>query len=346
MAAITPTKTGVRWGPERWHLYDYWAHPTRDVGGNPVLIWRHGGSATTGHYQESWLGLDSSGAPYLPWNLFFEYLHSTSRDVHFDIISMESGQRGFSQSVSPFGTTLNIKATKRMYVPEGIQDFNRGVASIKSQGMTGVNYDTNYKLNPNLFITGGNSYGATVAGLASLVDPLTIGGSLQTPITSLAERASLDSKVLGVLYFRGQMDVRSIGGTEYQLYSGMHGYYGTYYNSATEWQALSNDIKASMSYRAYIQNGDVQNYVPMYVLYIELGNHVLPLTDAHDSRQYSDLIAALTKANLPYASSLITSAVAGDNSAWTTRHTVKVYSWMADLVRQKLSPKPAIPGNP
>lgn len=134
MATIVPTIENIRWGPERWHLFDYWAHPTRDVGGNPCLIWRHGGGGTGGYYKDLWVDVSGAATPFIA---LYNYLNSASRAKHFDIISLESAQVGHVIGVGGSSGNLPFPRSKKAWIFDQLADFNRGIAAVKAWGLGG-----------------------------------------------------------------------------------------------------------------------------------------------------------------------------------------------------------------
>lgn len=79
--ALVPTNSNVRWGPHALDIYDIFRHPTRDAGGNPMLIYKHtGGGAKDDFYNQS-------GTIAF---IMFSYLLDSARDVHFDCMSIET----------------------------------------------------------------------------------------------------------------------------------------------------------------------------------------------------------------------------------------------------------------
>jgi hypothetical protein len=68
MVTVTPTYSAVQWGPEAWQLMDYYQHPTRITGGNPLLIMRHA-SWSSGHYQFYRSSADTEWFYFIRWLL-------------------------------------------------------------------------------------------------------------------------------------------------------------------------------------------------------------------------------------------------------------------------------------
>ncbi len=335
MAQITPTKQRVRWGPEAWQLFDYFAHPIRDNGGNPCFIWRHGGGGSGGHFEESWLDT-------VPWFSFFNFLNKRERDVHFDIISIETGQRSHNRSPGGLGLPINFRRSKMLFFPEALADFKRGVASVKRWGQA-VNGDAGFFINPNKCIVGGQSFGASIAGISCVTAPLVLGADGDTRLENIWEPTAYDSTALGCFYMMGQIDARNTGtgGVTYHWFKTWPGWYGTRGDigggTSAEWDALPATIKASMSLRAYFERiGGVQHYCPFYVLYeANTGAHTFPLEDAHDSIQSGHLVKAIAEAKdlagrgLTYGVDTITDA----SNLMVEQNNVHAYNWMAALVK-------------
>lgn len=315
MAVISPTKTAVRWGPERWQVFDYYAHPTRDQDtGNPCLIYRHGGGGWTSSYKEPW----PDAATLRP---LIDYLHSNSRTTHFDIISIETAQRGYTDAVD---AVSGIRPTKLAWLPDQITDLKRGICAIKRWGV-GVDNDTGFRINPFKLILCGNSHGGLLAGLATMTAPLLGHGAQYSYLHRLWEPKGYDSTTRGVILSGAQVDCRNIGGTDYIGFANTYAWFGTRYDLNTEWNALSSHMKTSMSIRAYFENGDTSFYTPMFTLYGETGAHTYPLSDPHDSVQRTDLNTAIANAKLPYDSYLYTS------TSDAAMHAA-VYNWMVSRI--------------
>lgn len=115
------TATNIRWGPNLTDVFDYALHPTRDGGaGNPLLIWRHTGGGTSGSKANLWDG------PHYEMNQFLAYILSASREVHFDVVSMESDQYTFFEAGAP------VPRSRRVMYPQTIASYQRAVRAIRA----------------------------------------------------------------------------------------------------------------------------------------------------------------------------------------------------------------------
>lgn len=309
MAVITPTATGLRWGPEPWQVYDYWAHPTRVAGGNPLFVFRHGGGGINGDLRGLW---DNDGGNDL-W-YFLQYLRDApgtgTRTTYWDVVSLESAQVGFENGlISP------PIPRRRCYITEQVHDLKRGVCAIKalcsnlSQGVGGA-----FACNPGKIILGGNSHGAVLALLAGLTPPIYGRGAVSVFQARLDEHAYRDSIVRGVYAWQPQVDCRNAAGTDALWYGWLEGWAGCRTDDPAQWNALSPSLKAALSPIAYIEAGESAHYTPLYLMVPEIGTHVKPYGDPaqggssniHDSQQVVDMAAALAAKGLPHQSVVYT----------------------------------------
>jgi len=342
MATITPTLRNQKWGPERWHRFDFAAHPIRDVGGNPCIIWRHGGAGWGGNLSDCWLLTE-------PYNPFFEYVLNAARDVHFDIVSIETGQQIHLDSankvpqVNASTTPTGLPRTKRLYMADSLLDYKHGIASIKRILAAGVN--STYFGNPDKVIVGGWSHGSSLAGLSAVTNPISISPGRDVWYQSGKQTQTYDSTTLGVAYLWGQIDIRRRslpnGAGVYAARNYLDitagspswgaAWYGTRANDAgAEWSSyVPSWWKEAFSLLAYIDQGRVENYVPMFVGYGDnVGAHTYPLSDVHDSVQRTDLVAALEAAKLPYQTGTTQAALSG---FFTDVESSQLYNWMKGL---------------
>jgi|SRR5690349_1003286 len=347
-AAITPTLTAQRWGPDSYQVFDYKAHPIRDLiddrdptrSGNPCLVFRHGGGQIGGCYREAWI---INGGAVQPYNKLFNYLLESAREIHFDIVSLESGQVRHTDVGGGNGANPNFSPSKKMYFLEALQDYKRGVAAVKAWGAGFANTSAN-RMNPTKFITMGHSAGAVTATIAMMTPPIVYPNKGKTAWSRATEANAFDSTSLGTLSSCGQIDFRNKnfdggGAVDYLLWSNQRGYFGTRDDDAhVEWDAIPAYLKDTISLRAYLENGDTQYYTSLFNHHIEQGNGVLPLANSHDSRQLRDLNQALQNARrpdgrpLPYAWALSTNAQ--DGSIISDSQCEQMYRWMAELVKQ------------
>ena len=115
------TASNIRWGPHLTDVFDYALHPTRDGGaGNPLLIWRHTGGGGAGSKAQLWDG------PHYEMNKLLEYFMSASRDVHFDVVSVESDQYTFFEAGQP------VPRSFRVMYPGVVSSYQRSIRNIKA----------------------------------------------------------------------------------------------------------------------------------------------------------------------------------------------------------------------
>lgn len=341
MTVIAPTLLSERWGPEKWQLFHYWANPIRDGGGNPCIIWRHGGGGTIGNYTAV-----GAGGSSVEWPILQYFLLQPNLGQHFDIISAQSAQQTFPG-------TNSIRRTLRMNMWGNVFDHQRMVASIKAWGvgMLGGNWTTSMQIDPEKIITGGDSFGATVTGLSMIRPPLVGRNSWKIGVNRQYEADRFDSQPLGVIYHRGQVDFRkrllinppaAPALLNYLTPSEVNGIYGTREADAgTEWDSfVPNDFKEAVSLLAYIENGYTDYYRPMFVQYANeptfLG--VYPLASNHDKKMGEDLVAALkTRGNLAFSEGLSPDQTpeGGPQFAPDPLSQSRIYKFCEDLVKAR-----------
>lgn len=301
--SLTPTLTAQQWGPHPWQLFDYYAHATRDAGGNPLLIVRHVGGGTGGYYGDLWT------TDRMPAN-FVRYIHSTaSLGLHFDVMSIETAQRSFD----------TITAANKKLILSQAFDMQIAISTVKRLGVSGFGGGT-YVADPRRYSALGDSHGSNIVSLSQLL-PASSGPHVWASTDSL-----FDSSLNSIIYHIGQPDVR-LG---YLAFNALGGFFAASVDSATESNALPTSLRQSASTTWYIESGNTRGYVPHYVIYAPLGDHALPLSNAHDSKQGTDLVAALAARALPYGSNL-TSAEADwiGTGPTAVANQAALYTWLA-----------------
>jgi hypothetical protein len=105
------------WGTRLSDEFSYKLHPTRDGGaGNPLLFWRHPGGGSAEAHLELW---DQGGGTFYDMTKMLEYLFDPAREVHFDVVSVESPQVRFD--------TTKIPLSMRSFCPSVITGFQRSI---------------------------------------------------------------------------------------------------------------------------------------------------------------------------------------------------------------------------
>ncbi len=332
--AITPTLTAQRWGPETWQLFDYKAHPIRDPGGNPCLVFFHGGGHMVGNYHDIWI---VNGLAVQPYNNLLNFLLDPARGTHFDIISLETAQYRHTDVGGGNGTNPGFAMSKQMFFwTDGLNDAKRGIAAMKAWGV-GFNNTSAFRLNPDLFISGGGSAGAVKAALAQITKPLDFRTRQKTFTNRINEPGTFDSSVNGILWIAGQIDFRKKiyngqGPVDYQPGVNNKGYFGTRDDDAgVEWDALPEFYKSAISLVAYLENRDTQYWKPLFNVQIEQGDHLLPITNGHDSRQLRDLNVAMDGAGVKYDSLPPISGPEG--SIIQNTHAQRIYGFMVQCLK-------------
>lgn len=205
MAQVTPS-TGyvdLRYGPDAHQRYDVARHPIRDPGGNPWILWRHGGGWNTNDKRQPFIAAQRG-------NALFAYLlnnKSGPNDAHFDVISYETRQAawGTPNTTHTANTTLGWYSevpTVPAFFPETFEDTQRCILAIKAASK-GAGRD------PNKGIIAGSSAGAVQAFWSQVVEPVTNARpSMDTRWTRYLDGGGFDSRVCGVLAHIMPVDFR------------------------------------------------------------------------------------------------------------------------------------------
>jgi hypothetical protein len=335
MADITPTNANVRWGSsERWQIFDRKAHPKRDPGGNPALLFRHGGGGVGGCLKDPFYDNVLS----VGWMSLFQYLLAPEREFHFDIVSIETGQRGHLSGSGATNGTYVFPRSKKLWFHDQVSDMQRCVVGVKRAGLSIGSSDSDF-MHPAKFILAGQSHGATLALHTMLHPPVSHGSYQRVSLDRTNEPGNFDSSVAGVLAFEPQIDARTkdwgdgAGSVAFLNYANYPGWFGTSStDGGTQWNALSNDIKESMSVMSYIERGDTQYWVPTFVSYTPLGLSTQhPWSNAHDDRQLALILAAARARNLPIQGLL-------RQSTLSTSDCKQIYDWMVKTVTTAKDP--------
>jgi len=326
--SLTPTYSG-RWGPRQADLFDFYANATRDAGGNPLLIYRHG-TGTGSTY------LDDKIIDREPANLTDFLTNPTtaaSLGLHFDVMFIETPQRTVGSAVASGDRVLMMSA---------VREFQRAIAEVKRLGVIGFGSSNQYKTNPQRVGAHGFSWGASLTLLTQLFPTYQGDGAGRTHSQAQYRGAAFDSSLRFVIYNAGQPDIRNISGTDQIHYSTTSPYLGTCTTSSTEWDAIPSTLKDTLSCLAYFGNGDVPACPPTAVLYNIAGDHVHPYgsgvggSDIHDSQQGVDLAAALQSAGIRYISRqyVVTDATSGwqNGTAGKLTNCQAVYDFIASAV--------------
>lgn len=329
MATSTPTYEDQVWGSDPWCRFDYWQHPTRDSGGNPLLLVRHPGGGTVGSHQ--WYR-DSANTDWyylLRW-LNGDYTNSPAQ--HWDVCSFTSAQRRHETTI--------ISPSRSVFYMEAVRNCQRAIGAIKAR------YGT-YGFDPSRVLGMGESYGATTISLSQLAPALPGTGNGSVWLESKLNPGTFDSVLRGVIHISGPVDFQNYSGTDYFHYSRIGGFFGTRFDDSTEFDNLDDSIKKAASVRQYFTDRNLANYVGMYVSYIQAGNGRYPLGDPgiagsnlHDSKQYTDLTSAMSSAGVPFSGQIVNSSDDITTTNWTgsdpNTTTLRIFrhfaTWMADQI--------------
>lgn len=253
MPTLTPTLADQFYGPDAHQRFDLYRHPTRDAGGNPLFIYRHGGGWQS--RDKRLISADTDESNTLACALLGD------PDVHFDVMSINTRQARWDTPVTAaFG--YNEPSTVPAYYPEAWRDMQRAIlyAKVASRDLGA---------NPEKVVVGGSSAGACIALWTQLVPPMVsgasnessaaTGGSIQASVNvrqvGSDARTRYDSKALGVWYHLGLPDFRKQSGTESVNLSSWYSIFGA--ANATASAALPLAAREAVSAIALMEKGAV-----------------------------------------------------------------------------------------
>lgn len=194
MPNLEPHLKDVRWGDDFAQTFDVLRHPVRDPGGNPVLVYRHGGGATLRDKRLPWIA-SGNGNP-----LAF-YCNNIS-SPHFDVISIGTRQAAWDLPMTQntknddFGWQTP-KLGRSMFPPHVWDEFKRAIIGIKARS-------EELGINPKKIIVMGTSFGADTFITLALTPPIS-----GTGITRYGDTTGYDSTVAGVIAHQIAVDLRN-----------------------------------------------------------------------------------------------------------------------------------------
>lgn len=203
MPTLRPTLTDVRWGPGYSQKYDVLRHPIRDSGGNPCLIYRHGGS---GVLRDKRLPFVASGN----FNALFYHLHHQRQgasDAHFDLISIESRQGRFTTPITqhPNDDAYNwrdSRVDRAVYFPHWGDEMKLATLAVKSRAR-------DLGIDPTKVIIAGTSFGSLCAAYAASTAPLCASDLPSSVRSAYALAGGFDSRPAGAIMHQALTDTRS-----------------------------------------------------------------------------------------------------------------------------------------
>lgn len=210
------TYRNIRYGPHDMQRLNVYKNPTQRTGGNPVLVFNHGGA---------WTGLDKTstieGDRVVRW-LWAYLLNSTNyptSTVPFDIVSVEQRIQGHKLTAADM-TISGVGTVNTPYEPiiEGANPgYGPGTGTISGPWYYGTMVDdvqnayqwvkdnaTRFNFDPERLVGAGFSAGSWATGVAAF--------SPSRPYTTREAARSRwdrfsDSKVKGWLNYSGEIDV-------------------------------------------------------------------------------------------------------------------------------------------
>lgn len=203
--ALVPTYANLRWGAGAFDLFDYFKHPTRDVGGNPLFIFRHGGAGVTGYKGEN------NPANIENIHTLLRYLLDPARATHFDVACVETPQ---------YMLGVEMGRGESLVYPDVIYRLQRCVQIVRMMaGDLGGN--------PALATLGGESYGGWMVLMATLLQPFLGGGGVRMERRRRFETRGWDSITKGVVNYNGLTDYRRTTGARAVSFAGATWNHGT-----------------------------------------------------------------------------------------------------------------------
>jgi hypothetical protein len=243
MPALTPTTQDTFYGPSIHQSYDVYRHSVRDVGGNPVIIYRHGGGWAGNDKRD--IGVDANAS-----NRLADYLlkRTLPTDTHFDIISIESRQRSFDSSGAAFGYAQPNDMPS--YFPEAWDDVKLAIVHIKQNAAS-------LGIDPKKVVLLGNSAGATTLWWSQLTAPLIVDG--------------VDSRALAMMFEKPLVDFRRDGNNTETYNSATNNFYDYVFGTNSGTGAypgpnLSAAIRNAASIAWYYETNQLQYAIPTMVL--------------------------------------------------------------------------------
>jgi hypothetical protein len=318
MADLTPQILDRRWGEDFHERLDILQHSTRLAGGNPCVIFRHGGGASAGDKRYPWVH-NNTGNPLAT------YLNQLSAPgiTPFDVISVGTPQASWGSPISAphLGSTFDEPITTSGIFPRSFKSAQRVVAWVKQHaeelGLSGE------------CILYGGSFGAQLWLATQAWPPLVVTRSAAQQLGRYEARRA-DSRALGIINEAGQIDYRNLEGVDQILWTWGDDIVGAY--TQTEWDALPVGMKEAISVMAFLDKGDHRWIPPILSVYEVRGNHVKPYANPHDDSQLDTLHAALGVAGIPN----VPMRIAIDqwiDPVLGPQLSQAVYAWMVSLLQ-------------
>lgn len=321
MAHLTPQVIDRRYGDDVHERFDILRHPTRLAGGNPAVLFRHGGAASSGDKRFPWPD-GNTGNPLAT------YLYNLTGPgtVPFDFISISTPQARWNSpidvsAIPGLSGTYAEPRTRPGYFPRSFQALQRAVAYLQTHAAS-------LELSGQ-FIGYGASYGGQLWMATQAWPPLVVVRSDAQQLLRYEGRQR-DSRVLGVINEAGQIDYRNLAGVDQILWTWGDDHFGAY--TQAEWDAVPAGMKEATSIMAFLDKGDTRWIPPIFSVYEIRGNHVKPYANPHDDAQLDTLNAALGVAGIPH------DGVRINPNDWTDpvlgpQLSAQVYAWMVQLLQ-------------
>lgn len=284
MADLTPDVLDLRWGDHTSERLDILRHPIRRSGGNPAIVFRHGGGAEAGDKRQPWLN-NAPGNPLASWI----YALAGPTVVPFDFISVETPQASFnSPTVVPhLPSTFDEPRSVPGFFPSSFQAGQRVMAWLATHA-------------EELDLSGDNacygiSYGAHLWLATQAWSPLVV---TRTGIQQNAryEGRRRDSRAFALVNEAGQIDYRNLAGVDQILWTWGDAHFGAW--TQAEWDAIPAGMKEAVSIMAAFDRGETRWIPPVFSIYEPRGDHVHPYANPHDDAQLTTLHDALDQAGV------------------------------------------------
>lgn len=301
----------VSYGPSVHQWYSLNLHPVRDPGGNPLLIYKHGGGAVEKDARLCWIpnGNGNSISWYLQGNGASHPggggVTAPVLDLHLDVASVNCRQAKYNIPVTVHSQNgangwFNEPWTGSTYFPDAWNDLKLAIAHLKD-------FARERGQDPYKFLGMGSSYGGMQTAWACLTPPLRgMGGAPSDFHRPGSTYRKSDSTLLGAILHITPIDVRNdtalAPGADFIDESALRGFFGT--ANSTEWNQVQASQKAAISIFAHIESGSAW-YPPggFHTIYQDLGGGAAtyPLSNPHHHSQRDQLNSALAAKGWTYS---------------------------------------------
>lgn len=203
MPTLFPTIPTLRWGPSATQVAAILRHPIRDPGGNPWLLYRHGGGAIIRDYRLPFIA-NANG------NSIFHHLsamRSGVSDLHFDCISVDTRQTRWDTPIDQHEQNdkyrwVDNPIERGISFPHNLDEMKLCILALKSRAVE-------LGIHPERGITMGTSYGSLAAVWPNMTEPLRTDDLPISMQHRYGLRSGFESRTCGTIMHQGLVDVSS-----------------------------------------------------------------------------------------------------------------------------------------